>query len=56
MYVSGRGNEHCDQYRGWYSLCAEMALNVRGQYRRVLTVYGNGIKRPWSVPAECSGA
>ena len=28
-----------------YSLCTEMALNVRVQYRRVLTVCGNGIKR-----------
>ena len=34
-----------------YSLCAKMALNVRGQYRRVLTVCGNGIKRTCSVPA-----
>jgi len=28
-----------------------MALNVRGQYRQVLTVCENGIKRTCSVPA-----
>ena len=36
---------------GRYSLCAKRALYVRGQYRRVLTMCGNGIKRPCSVPA-----
>ena len=34
-----------------YSPCTEMALNVRVQYRQVLTVCGNGIKRTCSVPA-----
>ena len=36
---------------GRYSLCAEMAINIRAQYRQVLAAYRNGNKRTKRVPA-----